>query len=200
MSPTIDKYRDARLKFLAIDSNEISDLEKIWSELNEYILDTLDYLQLHQEDLREFYELAENCLTQIDENQLAQQIELLDQKGELLLHSSPNHSNPNPIDNLVENVHRHYEDLIMKITNQSDLTIEELARQLDELDVSMNELSELIVSSTTDLISAEPRKLSEQILDNIVVKNELDKRQISLEQIQTKLNRIEFESIESLLI
>lgn len=194
MSSTIDRYRDAHAKYLAIDTNEISQLEKIWSELNEYILDTLDYLQLHQEDLREFYQLAENCLAQIDPNQ----IELLDQKGEQLLQSSTIESHPNPIDNLLETVHRHYDNLTS--SNSLDLTIEELAHQLDELDVMMNELSELIVSSTTDLISAEPRKLSEQILDNIVVKNELDKRQISFEQLQTKLNRTDSDSFESLLI
>ena len=192
MSQPIETLKNISVKFFDSDVNESSDLEKTWSELNEYILDTLDYLQLHQEDLREFYQLAENCLTQLDQYDLAQQIELLNRKGELLLQSSTIDIDPNPIENLLETIHR-----TMKMSSSSDPTIED---QLDELDGMMNELSELIVSSTTDPISAKPMKLAEQILDSTVVKNELEKRQISLEEIRTKIVRHHFDSNERLLI
>lgn len=51
----------------------------------------------------------------------------------------------------------------------------------------MNELSELLVSSNNDQISAQPIKLSEQLLDNVAVQNELDHRKLALEQLQSNI-------------
>jgi len=54
----------------------------------------------------------------------------------------------------------------------------------------MNELSELLVSSTTDIVSAQPIKLTEQLVDNTVVQTELEKRKISLEQLHSNLQTL----------
>ncbi len=51
----------------------------------------------------------------------------------------------------------------------------------------MNDLSELLVSSTTDIISAQPIKLTEQLVNNAVIQNELEKRKISLEQLHSNI-------------
>ncbi len=177
-------------------------LEKTWSEYNEYILDTLDYLQLHQEDLREFYQLADRLLALLNEKQLHvetieleklyEQIELLNQKGGLLLQSSTIDSNDNQIERLLETIHRTYDSL----NNRN-----ELRHHLDELNFAMNELSELIVSSTTDIISAQPMKLAEQLVDHTVVANELEKRKISLEQLQQMItNQDEINSIKGCFV
>jgi len=65
----------------------------------------------------------------------------------------------------------------------------------------MNELSELIVSSTTDIISAQPMKLAEQLVDHTVVANELEKRKISLEQLQQMItNQDEIDSIKGCFV
>lgn len=206
MSSTIDEYKIAGSKLIntiqfqneinsiskSIHSIQIFDcpivLEKTWSDYNEYILDTLDYLQLHQEDLREFYQLANDLLTlfnekelQFDKNKLYEQIELLDRKGGLLLQNSAINSNDNQIERLLETIHRNYDNLT-ELSESNDIQ-----RDLDELHFAMNDLSELIVSSTTDIISAQPIKLAEQLVDNTVVANELEKRRISLEQLHSKI-------------
>jgi thioesterase domain-containing protein len=100
----------------------------------EYILDTLDYIQLHQEDLQEFQQLSNALLTRLDENQVRletiggdqlqtfnddlekyyEQVELLNQKGEILLQSSASNAgeeNDNQIERLLENINRNYDSL-----------------------------------------------------------------------------------------
>jgi hypothetical protein len=189
-------------------------LDKSWCEYVEYTLDTLDYLQLHQEDLREFYQLANHLLALINDKlihfetindneieKIYEQVELVNQKGELLLQSSANDSNENQIERLLETINRNYENLSTKtkahlnninqinpITESS--AIDELRHRIDELDLSMNQLSELLVSSTTDTISAQPIKLTEQLVDNTVVQNELEKRKLTLEQLKSSLKTI----------
>ena len=54
----------------------------------------------------------------------------------------------------------------------------------------MNELSELLVSSTTDTVSAQPIKLSEQLLDNVAVQSELERRKIVLDQLQSNIDTL----------
>jgi hypothetical protein len=54
----------------------------------------------------------------------------------------------------------------------------------------MNELSELLVSSTTDTVSAEPIKLSEQLLDNVAVQSELERRKLVLDQLNTNVQTL----------
>jgi hypothetical protein len=54
----------------------------------------------------------------------------------------------------------------------------------------MNELSELLVSSTTDTISAQPIKLSEQLLDNATVQSELERRKIILDQLHSNIETL----------
>jgi hypothetical protein len=54
----------------------------------------------------------------------------------------------------------------------------------------MNELSELLVSSTTDTISAQPMKLSEQLLDNATVQSELERRKVILDQLHSNIETL----------
>ncbi|CAF4931413.1 unnamed protein product, partial [Rotaria socialis] len=61
---------------------------------------------------------------------------------------------------------------------------------IEETVVDMNELSELLVSSTNDQISAQPIKLSEQLLDSAAVQNELEKRKIALEQLHSNIETL----------
>jgi len=60
---------------------------------------------------------------------------------------------------------------------------------MDETELTMNELSELLVSSTSDTISAQPIKLSEQLINNTAVQNELEKQKFVLEQLHSNLQR-----------
>jgi hypothetical protein len=54
----------------------------------------------------------------------------------------------------------------------------------------MNELSELLVSSTTDTISAQPMKLTEQLLDNATVQSELERRKVILDQLHSNIETL----------
>ncbi|CAF2636953.1 unnamed protein product [Rotaria sp. Silwood2] len=238
MSSTIEEYKAIGLTLISIAQryidtdliqNEITSIDKTWSEYVEYIFDTLDYIQLHQEDLQEFYQLANNLLVLLNEKQLQfetikdnelenfrdeienlnEQIELLNQKGELLLQISTTDSNDNQVEHLLETINRNYYSLTMKTklpldkineVHQSTTTTtdnissipsnqvtDELHHHMNEMDLAMNELSELLVSSTADAISAQPIKLSEQLLDSTVVHNELEKRIHALEQLHSNI-------------
>ncbi|CAF4152601.1 unnamed protein product, partial [Rotaria sordida] len=142
---------------------------------------------------------------------LNEQIELLNQKGELLLQSSTTDSNDNQIEHLLETINRNYDSLTIKIKipldnineiHQSTTTttttdnissipsnqfVDELHHHMNEIDLTMNELSELLVSSTNDAISSQPIKLTEQLLDNTVIHNELEKRKHALEQLYSNI-------------
>jgi hypothetical protein len=219
MSSTIDEYKTSGLilintaqKYIDTDliQNEIASIDKSWSEYSEYILDTIDYIQLQQEDLREFEQLANHLLILLDEKQrhfetidndeiekLSEQVELLNQKGELLLQNSSIDSNENQVERLLETINRTYDNLTIKIKSRSNninqisqpitITTNELDHYMNEIDLAMNDLSELLVSSTTDIISAQPVKLTEQLIDNTVVQTELEKRKISLEQLHSNI-------------
>ncbi len=60
---------------------------------------------------------------------------------------------------------------------------------MDETNLNMNDLSELLVSSTTDTISAQPIKLSDQLINNTAVRNELEKQKFVLEQLHSNVQR-----------
>ncbi|CAF3465466.1 unnamed protein product [Rotaria socialis] len=264
MSSTIDEYKTSGLTLINtaqryIDTepiqNEVSSIDKSWSEYIEYILDTIDYIQLHQEDLREFHQLSNDLINLLNEKQLQmealndnevkafhddlekyyEQIESINQKGELLLQSSAinlNDDNENRIEHLLETINRNYDSLtvntkarLQQITNIQQSTplptttttttttttgeeastvkkdelispeminkvVDELHHHIEETVVDMNELSELLVSSTNDQISAQPIKLSEQLLDNAAVQNELEKRKIALEQLHSNIETL----------
>jgi hypothetical protein len=97
----------------------------------------MDYIQLHQDDLGEFYQLSNNLLTRLNDDQIRtetmnaeqlriyhddleksyEQVELLNHKGELLLQSSATNTssdNDNQIERLLENINRNYDSLNMK--------------------------------------------------------------------------------------
>ncbi|CAM4876988.1 unnamed protein product [Rotaria socialis] len=263
MSSTIDEYKTSGLTLINtaqryIDTepiqNEVSSIDKSWSEYIEYILDTIDYIQLHQEDLREFHQLSNDLINLLNEKQLQmealndnevkafhddlekyyEQIESINQKGELLLQSSAinlNDDNENRIEHLLETINRNYDSLtvntkarLQQITNIQQSTplpttttttttttgeeastvkkdelispeminkvVDELHHHIEETVVDMNELSELLVSSTNDQISAQPIKLSEQLLDSAAVQNELEKRKIALEQLHSNIETL----------
>jgi len=248
MSSTIDEYKTIGLNLINIAQryidiepiqNEIASIDKSWSEYIEYILDTIDYIQLHQEDLREFQQLSNDLINSLNDKQIQfetmnedelktfnenlekyyQQIELLNQKGELLLQSSAtnlNDDNDNQIERLLETINRNYDSLTIKTKVRLDNTdniqqsttssittteerippvitdklADELRHHIEETDLAMNELSELLVSSTTDIISAQPIKLSEQLLDNAAVQSELERRKIALEQLHSNIETL----------
>ena len=185
MAPTIDRYKSGGLALISaaehhidVDSiqNEISAigklhpvslemssrerivLEQSWSEHVEYIFDTLDYIQLHQEEFSEFHQLASQLLKFIDEYQtqlqvvtdaelngfddriekLAEQVELLNQKGEFLLQSSAGGGGEdNQVESLLDSVNRNYDLLILKIKTR--LESEEDRRQ--SVDTSLEQVS-----------------------------------------------------------
>jgi chaperonin cofactor prefoldin len=162
MSPTIDEYKTSGLTLINtaqryIDTEPIQNdiasigknvyifykflircsLDKAWSEYIEYILDTLDYIQLHQDELREFSQLSNDLLSSLEQKQKRsdslnnnelknlneelekyyEQVELLNQKGELLLQSSAtnlNDDNDNHIERLLETINRNYDGLAIK--------------------------------------------------------------------------------------
>jgi hypothetical protein len=266
MSPTIDEYKTIGLTLINtaeryIDTEPIQNeialigkysgesfrnyfciLDKSWSEYIEYILDTIDYIQLHQEDLREFQQLSNHLINSLDDKQTQfetmndnelkifnenlekyyEQVELLNQKGELLLQSSAtnlNDDNENQIEQLLETINRNYDGLSVKTKIRLDKTdhipqptltspppttttteevspvitdqlADELHHHIEETDLAMNELSELLISSTTDTISAQPTKLSEQLLDNAAVQSELERRKIALEQLHSNIETL----------
>ncbi|CAF1503793.1 unnamed protein product [Adineta steineri] len=241
MSSTIDEYKnngliliDTAQRYIDTDSisNEIESIDKTWCEYVEYVLDTIDYIQLHQEDLGEFYQLTNHFMALLNEKQiqletipdnelntfhndiekLYEQIELLNQKGELLLQSLGTDSNENQVERVLDTISRNYDNLITRIKVRLDninnpyqpipiirdnissirttlQSTDDLRQQMDEIDLSMNELSELLISSTSDTISIQPNRLTEQFVDNAVVKNELEKRKISLEQLHSNIEQ-----------
>jgi len=138
--------------------NEINSISKSWSEYTEYLFDTIDYLQLHLNDLEEFYRLVED----IGKNQdnLKEKLCICNRKGEYLTRINPN-------DRSIE------------------LILEKLNRlPIDEFEISMNNLAQLLISSITDPISCQLDKLNEQLIDNKVVENQLDQQKFLLEQLQ----------------
>jgi hypothetical protein len=170
MSPTIDEYKASGLNLINtaeryIDTepiqNEIASigktltisisyyllfyLDKSWCEYVEYILDTLDYIQLHQEDLQEFHQMSNDLISSLTEKQtnfeamtddelksfnedldkFYEQVESLNQKGELLLQSSAsnlNDDNENQIERLLETINRNYDSLTVKTKTNLDDT------------------------------------------------------------------------------
>jgi hypothetical protein len=170
MSPTIDEYKSSGLNLINtaeryIDTepiqNEIASigktltisisyyllfyLDKSWCEYVEYILDTLDYIQLHQEDLQEFHQMSNDLISSLTEKQtnfeamtddelksfnddldkFYEQVESLNQKGELLLQSSAsnlNDDNENQIERLLETINRNYDSLTVKTKTNLDDT------------------------------------------------------------------------------
>lgn len=138
--------------------NEINSISKSWSEYTAYLFDTIDYLQLHLNDLEEFYRLVED----IGKNQdnLKEKLCICNRKGEYLTRINPN-------DRSIE------------------LILEKLNRlPIDEFEISMNNLAQLLISSITDPISCQLDKLNEQLIDNKVVENQLDQQKFLLEQLQ----------------
>lgn len=152
-----------------------------------------------------------------------EQVESLNQKGELLLQSSATNLNDeqeNPIEPLLEAINRNYDSLAMKTKLRLDqsnalqpstpstttsttsaseerepaVLTEQLANEIhhhiEETNIAMNELSELLVTSTTDTISAQPIKLSEQLLDNAAVQSELERRKIVLDQLHSNIETL----------
>ena len=126
---TLQKISSLHVSFLSLD--------KSWSEYVEYALDTMDYIQLHQEDLHEFYQLTDDLLTLLNEKQidlerindhglndfhdqiekLYEQVEFINQKGELLLQSS---GNDNHVECTLETMNRNYDSLIREIRIRLD--------------------------------------------------------------------------------
>jgi hypothetical protein len=128
-------------------------LEQSWSEHVEYIFDTLDYIQLHQEEFSEFHQLATQLLESIDEYQtqlqsvtdaelnsfddqiekLSEQVELLTQKGEFLLQSSASAGgDDNQVESLLDDVNRNYDLFILKIKTRLEsveTSLEQVRRQ-----------------------------------------------------------------------
>lgn len=164
MSAAIDEYKTIGLtlvntaqRYIDTDSiqNEVSSIgmcvffeilfkiylfffikDKSWSEYIEYILDTIDYIQLHQEDLHEFHQLSNDLINTLNEKQMQMetlndnqmkpfhddlekyydQVELINQKGDLLLQGSAsnlNDDNENKIERLLETINRNYDSLIV---------------------------------------------------------------------------------------
>ena len=72
----------------------------------------------------------------------------------------------------------------------TDKLADELRHHIDETNVAMNELSELLISSTNDTVSAQPMKLNEQLVDNVTVQNELERRKLVLEQLQSNVETL----------
>jgi hypothetical protein len=119
----------------------------------EYIFDTLDYIQLHQEEFSEFHQLATQLLESIDEYQtqlqsvtdaelnsfddqiekLSEQVELLTQKGEFLLQSSASAGgDDNQVESLLDDVNRNYDLFILKIKTRLEsveTSLEQVRRQ-----------------------------------------------------------------------
>jgi hypothetical protein len=133
-------------------------LDKSWSEYIEYILDTIDYIQLHQEELHEFQVLSNDSIKLLNEKQahfeilideelknfhddlekFYEQVELLNQKGELLLQSSAtnvNDDNENPIERSLETINRNYDSLSTKTkarlqnTNNTEAPIQSITTE-----------------------------------------------------------------------
>lgn len=140
---------------------------------------------------------------QIDNNELEklyEQIELINQKGEILLQSLSSDSNENPIEHLLETINQTYDNLINKskdsindnqISQSSTVKkTNEFHDHIDEIDVTLNELSELLISSTNEFVSAQPVKLTEQLVDNTIIQTELEKQKISLEQLNSNIQQL----------
>jgi hypothetical protein len=103
-----------------------------WSDHVEYVLDTLDYIQLHQNELDEFHELARQLSNELDEyrrqlssdvnidrpvflfnvDQLNQRIELVNRNGDFLLRSSLTSDNDNGVEHCLNTINRAYERLL----------------------------------------------------------------------------------------
>ncbi|CAF5056504.1 unnamed protein product, partial [Rotaria sp. Silwood1] len=126
MSSTIDEYKTSGLTLINtaqryIDTepiqNEIASIDKSWSEYVEYILDTIDYIQLHQEDLREFHQLSKDLIDTLNEKQIQMSTinenELKNFHDDLEKYSAVNlnDDNENKIERLLETINRNYDSL-----------------------------------------------------------------------------------------
>lgn len=175
---------------------EIGQIDRTWSEYVEFILDTMDYIQLHQEDLKEFQELSTKLFHEFEKKEknpteFYDQVELLNQKGEILLQSCA--KNENPIERTLEKINRDYDRLTLdqrKVTTSPSPLTAELRHHIDEIDGAMNELAELLVSSSDELVTAQPMKLTEQLMENGALESELERRKSVLEQFQSTIEHL----------
>jgi chorismate-pyruvate lyase len=81
-------------------------------------------------------------------------------------------------------------DIFQISSDVKEQLTDELRHHIDETDLAMNELSELLVSSTTDTISAQPMKLAEQLMDNASVESELERRHAVLQQLNANVQTL----------
>ena len=63
--------------------------------------------------------------------------------------------------------------------------IDELRDQLEEMNLAMNELSELLVTSTGEAPSTQALVLNDQFGKNAVIRTELDRRRTALDQLES---------------
>lgn len=163
-SSFIAQFKTTATNFLDKRSaeNEIKPLEKLWAECVEFFFDTTDFLQMHDEDLNEFYQLANRLL---NENEFeGDQIDLLNQKGEFLLENSTNFDTQNPVSELIETINRKYENYLKKISHSTEIQ----QKNLDEI-------SSILVASTNEIPSCRTTKLTEQFEKIKSIRDEIDR-------------------------
>jgi hypothetical protein len=69
--------------------------------------------------------------------------------------------------------------------------IDELRDQLEEMNLAMNELSELLVTSTGEPPSTQALVLNDQFGKNAAIRTELDRRRTALDQLQSDINTLQ---------
>lgn len=155
------------------------------------------------EDLNEFHRLAETISQQIIEQdeairsnqrreiewndfaeKLAEQIDIINQKGQILLQSST--KTTNPIEEILEKINRSYENFMKNIENRlmnDQNRMNDLRLQLEEIDGAMNEFSEILVAAVDEIPSAQLWRLTEQFDQIRWIRSELEQRKEILENI-----------------
>lgn len=68
--------------------------------------------------------------------------------------------------------------------------IDELRDQLEEMNLAMNELSELLVTSTGEAPSTQALVLNDQFGKNVVIRTELNRRRTALDQLQSDVQTL----------
>jgi chromosome segregation ATPase len=79
-------------------------------------------------------------------------------------------------------------------------TVEQFRQHVDEIESTMNELSESIGSIDSQPASAQLAQLNERFVHCTMLRNELDKRRAALEQLQCQREQLRFDMANGELI
>lgn len=177
--------------------------EKSWLECVEFLLDHLDLIRFHRDELIEVQRLAEETLEMLNEftehfdqksevqwNELRETMENFNGKVHLTIDSTEHsgQSAETEFDGLIEKIHRTFENLLSKrnSSNDEEIFLENQRKNLENLIETMKKLSERMNELNERVATCNLVEINQELVENSLVRLELDRERTNLSQIDRK--------------